>query len=176
MPVVQEAARRKTRPEAADQLVGEVPLRRTDGVGVPLCSLEIVDGDKGRLSAHGQPDVFLFQNPVDILSEPVEVGPRLFGKRFGDTRMFCNPGDLHVEGEVDIGCACHSDDRRRIAVMWCRRQRNVALTCQEPRGRVEPDPACARKIDFRPGVQIGEVVVRAGWSIEGFQIGFSWIR
>ena len=52
-----------------------------------------------------------------------------------------------------------------------RRQRNVALAAQQARGRIEPDPAGARQIDFGPGVQVGEVLVGAGGPVERLEIG-----
>ena len=40
-----------------------------------------------------------------------------------------------------------------------------------PRRRIEADPARAGQIHFAPGVQIGEVLVRAARAVERFQVG-----
>src|SRR5271156_6000113 len=42
----------------------------------------------------------------------------------------------------------------------------MAFASQEARGRIEPDPAGARKIDLGPGMEIGEVVVRPGRPVD----------
>ena len=39
-----------------------------------------------------------------------------------------------------------------------------------PRGRVKPDPAGARQINFGPGVQVGEIGDRPGWAVERLHI------
>ena len=80
--------------------------------------------------------------------------------------MFGDPLDAHVEGEIDIGEARHARNRRRVAIMGRRGERNVAFAGQEARGRIEADPAGAGQIDLAPSVQIGEVVVGAGRAIE----------
>ena len=86
--------------------------------------------------------------------------------------MFGDPLDPHVEGKVDVGEArIAARDRRGVAIMRRRRERDMALAGEEARGRIEPDPAGARKIDLGPGVEIGEVVVRAGRAVESDKIG-----
>ena len=75
-------------------------------------------------------------------------------------------GHLHVEVEIDLGIGRQPDDRRGVAVMRRRRQRDMAFAGQEPRGRVEPDPAGAGQIDLAPGMQIGEVVIGARGAVE----------
>ena len=46
----------------------------------------------------------------------------------------------------------------------------MALAREQARGRIEPDPARAREINLRPGVQIGEIVLRARRPVERFHI------
>ncbi len=41
----------------------------------------------------------------------------------------------------------------------------MAFAGQQPRCRVKADPACAGQIDLAPGMQIGEILVRARWSV-----------
>ena len=50
-------------------------------------------------------------------------------------------------------------------------QRQMALAAEQPRGRVEPDPAGAGQIDLGPGVQIGEIMVRALGAFERLLVG-----
>ena len=42
-----------------------------------------------------------------------------------------------------------------------RGKRHMALAAKEPRGRVQPDPAGAGKIDLGPGVKVGEIILGA---------------
>ena len=172
LPIVQESAGSETVAQAADQPVGERALGRADRVRVPLARLEIVDRDEGWLAAHGQPDVVGDELLVDFFAESVERLPRVIGKRFGDARMFGDPLDPHAEGKVDVSEArIAARDRRGVAVMGRRRERDMALACEEARGRIEPDPSRAGKVDLGPGVEIGEVVVRAGRAVESDPIG-----
>ena len=172
LPVVQEAAGSETVAQAPDEPVGERALGRADRVRVPLARFEIVDRNEGGLAAHGQPHVVGDELLVDLLAESVERLPRLLGKRFGDARMFRDPLDPHVEGKIDVSEArIAARDRRGVAVMGRRRERDVALAGEEARGRIEPDPAGAGKIDLGPGVEIGEVVVRAGRAVDSDPIG-----
>ena len=169
---MQEPAGREAVAQTADQPVGELSLGRADGVGVPLRRFVIVDRDEGRLAAHGEAHVFGLENAVDLVAEPVERFPRLLGEGLGDARMLRHPLDPHVENELGIGEAdVAADDRGGVAVMRGRRERDVALAGQEARGRIETDPARAGQIDFRPGVQVGEVVVGARRPVERDEVG-----
>ena len=109
---------------------------------------------------------------VDLIAEPVERFPRVLGEGFGDARVLRHPLDPHVENKLGIGEAdIAADDRGGVAVMRGRRERDVALAGQEARGWIETDPTRAGQIDFRPGVQVGEVVVGARRPIERYEVG-----
>ena len=47
----------------------------------------------------------------------------------------------------------------------------MTFAAQEPRGRIKPDPAGARQIDFGPGVQVGEIFRSAGRAVERLDVG-----
>ena len=47
----------------------------------------------------------------------------------------------------------------------------MALAREQARRRIEPDPARAGHIDFGPGVQIGEILLRAGRAVERLLVG-----
>ena len=51
-----------------------------------------------------------------------------------------------------------------------RRDRDMALSGHEAGGRVEADPARAGQVDLGPGVQVGEIVVGAGRSVERLHV------
>ncbi len=79
--------------------------------------------------------------------------------------------DLHVEIERHLRRFDDPRDRRRRLVMGRRAKRQMALAAQEAGGDVEANPAGARDIDLRPGVQIGEVVVRAHRPFDRIDVG-----
>ena len=169
--VVEEAAGGEAVAQAADELVGEGALGGADGGGVPLVALEVVDGDEGRLAAHGQAHVAGGEGGVDLAAEGVEGGPGLLGEGLGDARVLGDAGDLHVEGEVDLGEAGDAGDRGGVAVVGGGGERDVALAGEEAGGGVEADPAGAGQVDLGPGVQVGEVVVGAGRAVERDEVG-----
>ena len=166
LPIVQEPAGGELISQAPDQRVGERALGRADRVRVPLARFEVVDRNESRLAAHGEAHVVALEPLVDLVAQSVERRPRVLGKRLRDARMFGDPLDAHVEVKIDIGETRDARDRRGVAIMGRRGERNMAFAGQEPRGRIESDPARAGKIDLGPGVQIGEVVVRAGGPVE----------
>ena len=108
---------------------------------------------------------------VDAFAERIERGPGVIGERRGDARLLGDALDAHVEEEGDGRRLDQAGDRRGRAVMRRRRDRHVAFGAQQSRGRVEADPAGAGKIDFGPGVQVGEVLRGAGRTVERFHVG-----
>ncbi|MNY79844.1 hypothetical protein D3C86_2206560 [compost metagenome] len=54
---MEKAARGEFFTQAADQDIGLFALGRANGIRVPFLRLEIVDGNEGRLAAHGEADV-----------------------------------------------------------------------------------------------------------------------
>ena len=144
---------------------------RAQRVGVPLGGVAVVDGDKGRLAAHGQPHIAGHQFAVDLFAQGHDGGPLLFGVGLGDARRFVDARDFHVVAELDFalvdaafygGCA----GRQRRAG-----QRDVAFTGQQARGRVQANPAGARQVHLGPGVQVGEVDGGAAGAVQGFDVG-----
>ena len=69
-PGAKRSRRRRIR-SSAQRLLG-----RADRGGVPLRRVEIVDGDEGRLAAHGQAHVLRDEIAVDRFAERVEIAPR----------------------------------------------------------------------------------------------------
>ncbi len=61
--------------------------------------------------------------------------------------------------------------RRGAGVTGRRRKRDVAFSGEKAGGRVEADPARAREIDLRPGVQVGEIRRGPNRAIERLHIG-----
>ena len=107
---------------------------------------------------------------VDLLAERIERGPGFFGKRRRHARPFADALHAHVVGEGDLARFDHAADRRRRAIMRRRGQRDVTLAAEQPRCRIESDPARARQIDLGPGMQIGKIEFRACRAIERFHV------
>ena len=83
-----------------------------------------------------------------------------------------NPGDLVVKTEFHIGLVSSAGDRGCIDGIRCAGKRYVALAGEETGCRIDADPACARQVDLCPGMQVREVMIRAGRPIEGFLVRF----
>ena len=56
-------------------------------------------------------------------------------------------------------------------IMRRRAQRQMALAAEQAGGRVHADPAGAGQIDLGPGVQVGEILVRALRPFERIDVG-----
>ena len=82
--IMQQAARGKTFAQAPDQGIGQRPLGRAHRSGMPFRARAVVDGDKGRLSAHGEAHVLPFERPIDFVSQVHDLLPLLVGVRFRD--------------------------------------------------------------------------------------------
>ncbi len=123
---------------------------------------------------------FCSQHVVDLVAELVEPLPAFVREGLGDARVLGDARHLHVEGEVGVDLAGRGEgaaDRRGVAIMRRRGERDVALAGQQARGRVEADPAGAGQIDFAPGVEVGEIDgrCRAGRRARRGRAS-SWIR
>ena len=147
------------------------PLIGANGLGVPFRAVHIVDGDEGRLAAHGQAHIALAQAPVDFVAGRGNRLPLLLRIGQRHARAFEDARHLHLVGERDLGFVVHAGDGRGALRRRRRGQRNVALAREQARGRIEPDPARARQINLGPGVQIGEVVLGARRPVERFHVG-----
>ena len=167
---MQKPARRETIAQAADQFVGAHAFHRAERGGVPLGRLIIVDRNKCRLAAHGQPHVVRRKIGIDFFAERIERVPGFVGKRRGHPRLLGEPRDAHVIGERNLGGFDHAGDRRRRAVVRRRRERDVAFAAQQSRRGVEADPAGAGQIHFGPGMQVGEIDLGAGGAVERFYV------
>ena len=108
---------------------------------------------------------------VDAPAERVDRRPLRLGVRPRDPRILVHARHAHREVELDLAGIGEADDRRGIAGIGGAGERQVAFAGEQPRRRVEPDPAGAGQEDLGPGVQVGEVVVGAGRSVERLHVG-----
>ena len=174
---MQQPPGRETAPQAVEQPLRQHALLRTQRRRVPLRAVHVVDGDEGRLAAHGQPDVARADLPVHLAPQRQDALPLLVRVRQRDARIFVNPRHRHLMRERDFAFVHAARNRRRRGRLRRRRQRNVPLAREQSRSRIQPDPARARQIHFGPGVQIGEVAVpRPPAPSSDLMSGFNWIR
>ena len=169
--VVQCGAGCEARLQPPQQVAGEAALRRTAGRGVPFLAVHVVDRNEGRLAAHGQPYVVLAQLGVHRLAERVDLLPLGLGVRAGDARVLVDAAHLVGKGEVDLGGIGGAGDRRGTERIGRAGERDMALAGEQPRGRVETQPARTGSVDLRPGVQVGEVRRRPRGPVERFDVG-----
>ena len=169
--IMQQAARREACLQAPHQILGIVALGRTDGRGIPLRAFDIVDRDEGRFSAHAQADIASPQLRVDSVASVEDRLPLFIAIRLGDARRLDDPVDAHVERERDLGLLVAAADGGRARWIGGCGQRNMALAGQQTRGRIESDPTGARHVDLGPGMEVGEILGSACWSVERLFIG-----
>src|SRR5690349_863659 len=137
----------------------------------PLFAVHVVDGDEGRLAAHGEANVTRIELTVDAIAELQDGVPLIVTIGFGDARILVNPGDAHLVLELDLARAHLAGDGRGGVRLWRGCQRNVTLAGEQARRGIEPDPARAGQIDLGPGVKIGEIDICAGWAVERLDVG-----
>src|SRR5262245_16164854 len=107
----------------------------------------------------------LLEVGVDALAEEVDRAPLCLGIRLGDAGRLAHALDAHLVRELDfafLGEPAYRGGARRLRRAG---ERNVSLAREKSRGRVQADPPRAREVGLAPGVQVREVVIRAGWAI-----------
>ncbi len=143
----------------AQQPVGVTTLGRSSRVGVPLRRVQIRCRNERRLAAHRQPDIPSCQRAIHRGALIENPPPLIVGIRLRDPRRFQNAADRHFHGER--GFAFSPPPRLRSAPPTSGPGLAASGICpsprQQPRGRVEPDPARARQVNFAPRMQIDEV-------------------
>ncbi len=167
---MQQAAGGEVPLQALDQLLRQALLGRAHGGGVPLVPVHVVNGDEGWLAAHGQAHIMFQQVLVHLVTEGLDGLPLVLGVGLGDPRVLVDARHLVVEVELHLALFHGAGDGGRADWVRGAGQRDVTLAGEQPRGGVEPDPAGAGDIDLRPGVQVGEVRLRAAGAVEGLLI------
>src|SRR5258706_6060758 len=128
------------------QVAREIELFSGKRGVIPFRSFHIIDRDESRLAALRQARVVRCKLAVDLMSERFDRLPLLRGVRFGYARIFPNARDAH--GEFDRKWIARlqngSDDRRGAERRRRTGERDVALSSEQTRSRIESDPACAR--------------------------------
>ncbi len=170
MAVLQHTAGGETLPEPAQQHLRALPLVGAERRDVPLRGVHVVDGDEGGLAAQGEAHVLTQQLGIDLLPECLDLRPLLVGVRPRDARILMDARHAVLEAELDLCLLGRAGNRCRADRIRCAGEGNVALTGEQPRGGVEPQPARAGDEHLGPGMQIGEVLLRARGAVEGLHV------
>ena len=104
--IMQKAARCELVAQAADEVFGIEALCRPDGVGVPLRPVHVVDGDEGRLAAHGKAHIASLQAAVHLVACLRDGAPLLLGVGQRDARAFEDARHLHVKEKSTCASSC----------------------------------------------------------------------
>ncbi len=171
LPALDQPARCPHRLQSGGQIRCPLPLVGPVGRRGPLLGDLVVHRHERRLTADGQPDVGGGQPLVDPPADLADRLPRLVGVGQRDARVFVDARD--GVGEFQHRCAGFgaAADRRRRRRVRRGRQRDVALTGEQPRRRVQTDPARTGDVHLRPRVQVGEVGDGSRRPVERLDVG-----
>ena len=73
---------------ALEQLGGQPTFVRPQRGGVPFGAVRVVDGDEGRLAAHGQAHIAFEQVGIDLPAQRLDRPPLFIAVGLGDPRRF----------------------------------------------------------------------------------------
>ena len=168
---MQQAARREFFLHALEQNGGQFKFLWRVRRVIPLRAFHVIDGNERRLTAHRQAHIVIQELAINLISQSDHLLPLCFVEGLGDTRVLVDTRDGHRKIER---CFTHvGESRDRCGRRWNggTGQRNVAFARQQARRRIEADPARARQVSFAPCVQVGEIAVSAGRTVERFLVG-----
>ncbi len=168
---VQHAAGREAPPQPVQEVRGELQLAGGVGREVPLGALHVVHRDEGGLAAHREADVAVGELAVDGAPQRLDGAPLRLVEGAGDARILVDARHLHLELQRRLAHVREAGHGRGARRKRRAGEGDVALAREQPRGRVEPDPARAGDVGLAPRVQVGEVLVRAGGPVEGLLVG-----
>ena len=100
---VQQAAGREALLQAAHKIFGVGALGRTDGAGLPLVAVHVVDGHERRLAAHAEAHVGAVEARVDRVAGGDDLLPGVLGVGQRDARAF--------EHALDASCRTRTSPR-----------------------------------------------------------------
>ena len=163
---VEETTRRKRRPQTAQEDARALALADAERLRVPLGAVHVVDRHEGGLAAEREAHVERRELRVDGAAEHADLGPLGVAVGLRHARVLVHAADGVSMVELDLALVDGAGDGRRAHGVGCAGERDVALAREQARGRIESDPASAGDVHLRPGVQVGEVLLRAGGSVE----------
>src|SRR5215468_3114990 len=169
---MQKTARRKMSSQTFEENPRKAQFFGSQRRSVPFFSVHVIDGNESGLSSHRESDISGSKLCVDLVAEFAHGRPLRFGIRFRDSRILVNPGHVHFVKELHFTGADETGYRSGRWRFRCSGQRDVALTRQQARSRIEPDPTGAREVNLCPRMKVGEVFARTHWAFERLHVGF----
>ena len=130
---------------------------RAVGVSAPLVVDLVVDRHERGLPTDSEPDIAGGQPLVHTAGDVLNGCPRFVGIGERDPRIFVNAGDGVGEFQRRLARLDAAGDRSRARRARCGGKRDVTLTGEQTRRRVQSDPAGAGDVHLGPGVQVGEI-------------------
>ena len=167
---MQHARGREALFQPQQQSAREAALVFAERFEVPLDAIHVVDGNEGRLAAHGEPHVPRLELRVHLFAQRVHRLPLFRRERFGDARILVDALELHVEAEIHLRNFGEAGNRRGRSRALGAGERNMTFPGQQSGSRIESHPAGTRHEGLGPGVQVGEVLLRPSRSIQRFLI------
>ena len=163
---MEQAAPGKFFLEPSNQRLGQSSFLRADRREIPLLPIHVVDGDERWLATHGEPDVVLRQFHIDAVPQGADLRPLLIGIGPAGAGRFINPRHLHFMRQLCLALLDRPGDGRGAGRIRRTSQRNVAFTSQKPGSGIQANPTRPGQINFRPGMQVGEIALRPRGAVQ----------
>ena len=144
---------------------------RSVGRSGPFGAGLVLGGDEGGLPAHRQADVVVVHPFVEPATQIQDLVPLLGCVRERDPRVLVETGDRVGEVEGGVAWTGRTGDRCRAPGMRGGRERDVSLAGEQARRGVHADPARTGQVHLGPRVQVGEVGVGPGRTVDGLDVG-----
>ena len=134
---------------------------------VPFLTVHIINRDESRLTSHGEADILRDQLGVDLVTSRSisDHWSSVYG--LVTARRLIDARDLHGVAEFGFALVHCPGDRRCAGRLRGAGERDVALAGEKARGGVKTHPTGAREKDLAPSVEVGEIRLRSGGTIEG---------
>ena len=100
LPVVEKRTGRKMVAQFVEQFDGELAFGGAQRVARPLGAVGVIERNKRRLTAHGQPHVSRAQLGVHRVAQRFDVTPLAIGVGLGDARRFVNSLNATSRAEI----------------------------------------------------------------------------
>ncbi len=175
LPVVQNTSRSKRFAQPQQQIPGQLAFFLPQSGCIPLGRLHIINGDKRRLSAHGQAYIALLQTLIDITAQPVDTCPLIFAIGQCDAGIFVDTLYMVAKFKRNPGWNIGPKIATyRCSARWFRSagQWYMPFPCKQTGSGIEPDPSGAGNVNLAPGVKIGKILFGTGWSVQSRHIRF----
>src|SRR5262245_8626736 len=75
LPKMQESARREFLSQTTNKRRGQTLLGWAKCGGIPFLTIEVIDRDECRFTAHGQPDIGSLEFLIDSIAKAVDIAP-----------------------------------------------------------------------------------------------------